>query len=893
MEEQGRHESVPHSHSSQRKPRKRRKLHIFRKILLVIWTLFLVGCLTGVMILGIFATFVQNTLMPKTKVNADDYTMELTSIIYSQNRENGQWEELQRLYGDQNRIWVSYDKIPEAMSWAAVSIEDRRFYEHHGVDWKRTAHATANLFLHSNSTFGGSTITQQLLKNMTGADEGTVNRKVLEIFRALEFEKNYSKDDILELYLNTIYLGQKCYGVQTAAQFYFGKEVSDLSIAECASIIAITNNPSMYGPMSTVTIKNKETGVEKTARQMNKDRQENILWEMWDQGYITEAQYRAAKAEKLEFTDGSVSASELAAAAAETEGTDAGTATRKPGINSWFVDQVYTDVAQDLAAKEGISVKEAKVRVRNSGYSIYSTVDTHIQEIAESVYQDVNNLNKGSVTSASGQKLHSAITIVEPSTGNVVAMVGDVGPKEQNLIWNYATDKHQVGSSVKPLTVYAPALDAGVITMASTFDNYPVQELNGSPWPKNSPSGYKGWTTLANGVAHSVNTIAVRTEQAIGVENAYVFATENLNLPLVPDDMNLAALGMGGLTYGLSTQDMAAAYATFANGGIYNKPRLYLRVLDASGNVVLENEPETRVAMKDTTAYFMTKLLKGTMNFGTGASYRLNGMTCAGKTGTTSNNHVRYFVGYTPYYCAAVWTGYKNVERINAKESNPSAGMWKQVMQRIADELENKDFEKPSAQFVNVSVCMDSGLKATAACAADLRGSRVQTVEVLAGTAPAEECTMHVMRDYCEEGQCLAGEFCPEESVKQVAFLDCQREVFGDLVADDNAYLLSTVIAASGGSVGEDGVETPGVCPVHTTAVDPIVDPDNPFPWEPDGGWTPGTDPGVVQPPVTDPNAPGYDTVPDPPKEPETPSEPAEPEPPPDDAWWNDTVPVV
>ena len=389
-----------------------------------------------------------------------------------------------------------------------------------------------------------------------------------------------------------------------------------------------------------------------------------------------------------------------------------------------------------------------------------------------------------------------------------------------------------MGSSIKPLTVYAPALDAGVVTMASTFDNYPVRLLNNSPWPKNSPQGYSGWTTLSKGVASSINTVAVQVVEKLTIPASYAFATEKLGLNLVADDMNTAALGLGGLTHGLSTVEMAAAYATFPNGGVYHEPRTYVKVTASDGEtVVLENEGEEHVAMKETTAYFMNTLLQGVINSGTGGSAKFSGMTIAGKTGTTSENYDRYFVGYTPYYVAAVWTGYDSPEKISYS-GNPAITMWKKVMQKIHEDLPNKQFSTPSTGLETVEVCLDSGLRPTDACRADVRGSaRVQTVTVAAGTAPTESCTMHTLVDYCTEGKCLAGEYCPAESVKQVGMLDYVREDYGESIkADDDAYLLVNM---------QKAVEETG-CPVHTQAV---VEP------EPE----PGTDPS------TDPNDPNYD----------------------------------
>ena len=466
---------------------------------------------------------------------------------------------------------------------------------------------------------------QQMLKNMTGENQNTINRKVKEIFRALEFEKNYTKTQILELYLNMIYLGSGCNGVQTAAEYYFGKDAKDLAVAESACIIAITNNPSLYNPKYERTYTRKD-GTTITPRELNKQRQETILKKMTEvvnpdtgKPYLTKEEYEAAKAEPLNFTDTSGDASSVIK---QTDGVE---------INNWFVEQLIKDVTNDLAEAKGISYEAAQRLVNNSGYQIYCTMDLDIQRIAESVYENTDNLN---IHSAKGKQLQSGITIMDPYTGNIVAMVGAVGAKTQNLMDNYAVQKHQVGSSIKPLTVYSAALDAGAVTPATTFDNYPVELLNGTPWPKNSPNTYTGRTMIGEGVSRSINTIAVQTVQALGVAESYAYATEKLGLSLVPEDMAVSPLGMGGLTYGLSTVEMAAAFSAFANNGVYNSPKMYTEVRDSNGEVVLKNEGETHVAMKETTAYLMNQMLTSVVNAGTGTSAKFSGMTIAGKTGT-------------------------------------------------------------------------------------------------------------------------------------------------------------------------------------------------------------------------------------------------------------------
>lgn len=824
---------------TRREPKTRRRGGgAVRRIFFVLGTLVLIGVCTSAMLAGIFLKYVETTLTPTLQVDADDYTMNLSSFIYYQDKETGEWVEFQTVHGVENRIWVDIEDVPDALWQAVVAIEDQRFFQHNGVDWLRTIKATLNMFT-NNDTFGGSTITQQMLKNMTKDDKPYVNRKVREIFRALEFEKNYTKAEILELYLNFIYLGGGCGGVQTAAEYYFGKDVSELDAAECASLIAITNNPSAYNPLRDVVF-TSDDGTTTTPRKLNKKRQENVLKKMsevkgpatleditsdpdtWDY-YLTEEEKDAAQKEILQFTDGTTSADDIVEKA--TGGIE---------VNSWFTDQVIRDVTADLVAEYGYTTEEAEARLYNSGYHIYTTLDPDIQAIAERVYLDRGNLNN--LTSRDGQPIRSGITVMDPYTGNIVATVGDMGEKDGNLLWSYATDKHQVGSSMKPLTAYAPAIDSGAVTPGSTFDDYPVELLNDNYWPKNSNQKYRGFTSVTYGIQHSINTIAVQTLMAGGVQEAYEFATEKLMLDLEPEDMDRSPLGMGGLHRGLSTVEMAAAYSCFVNSGIYNSPKTYLRVtkVDADGSetVVLENEGESHVAMKETTAYLMTKMLTNAVNAGTGTQAKFNGMTIAGKTGTTSDNYDRYFVGYTPYYVAAVWTGYKSNARISYSGGNPAITLWKKVMQEVHADLPNKSFTRPASGLENVTLCADSGLLATEACQADVRGSRTVTVEIAAGTAPTEKCTLHTMVNYCSDGKCLATESCPESSVKQVAVLDHVREDYGPSVkAEDDAYLLVSMERAIGlaPTIGEDGSESyPEVigCPVHAGL--PVTDPEDP-----------------------------------------------------------------
>ena len=858
-----------------RKQRRNRTAGAAKGILMTVLTLMLVGVCTVAMLFGIFMKYVNTSLLPTLDVKAEDYTMALSSVVYYQNRDSGEWVEFQKVHGQETRVWVDIGDMAPGLWEAAVSIEDERFFSHHGVDWKRTLGATVTMLTGGNDSYGGSTITQQLIKNFTQYDDVTVKRKILEIFRALEFEKNNTKSQILELYLNMIYLGSGCNGVQTAAEYYFGKDAKDLTVAESACIIAITNNPSLYNPKYERTYTRKD-GTTITPRELNKQRQETILKKMTEvvnpdtgKPYLTKEEYEAAKAEPLNFTDTSGDASSVIK---QTDGVE---------INNWFVEQLIKDVTNDLAEAKGISYEAAQRLVNNSGYQIYCTMDLDIQRIAESVYENTDNLN---IHSAKGKQLQSGITIMDPYTGNIVAMVGAVGAKTQNLVDNYAVQKHQVGSSIKPLTVYSAALDAGAVTPATTFDNYPVHLLNGNPWPKNSPNTYTGWTMIGEGVRRSINTIAVQTLEALGVADSYAYATEKLGLSLVPEDMGVAPLAMGGLTYGLSTVEMAAAFSAFANNGVYNSPKMYTEVRDSNGETVLKNEGETHAAMKETTAYFMNQMLTSVVNAGTGTSAKFGGMTIAGKTGTTNDSRVRYFVGYTPYYCAAVWTGYPSTNEKISASGNPAISMWKPIMQKIHENLENKSFPTPSSGLEQVTVCADSGKLVTDACLSDIRGSRAVTVTVAAGTAPTERCDKHVLVDYCTEGKCLATDSCPADHVKQVGVLDFERTDYFNggsrILATDSAknpdsmfHLIEMKraiglepIPTAGG--GETYPEVIG-CPVHAGMT----------PEEPDNSGGEADDPNDPNyNPPSDNNGGNGGDQPAEPSEPVTPAEPSEPD---------------
>ena len=782
----------------------------------VIGTILLVFVLTAAIFAGIFSAYINSSMRGRVEVYLDEFETKVSTELYYQEPSSGEWTMYHTLFLDsENRIWADLEQIPKDLKNAVVAIEDKRFYTHKGVDWHGTARAIFSTIF-GGSVQGGSTITQQLVKNVTGDNQNTVKRKVMEIYRAQELEKRYEKDEILEAYLNEVYFGYSCYGVVTASLKYFNKDVSELTLAECASLIAITNNPSLYDPLQT------DWGLEN-----NRTRQLLVLGAMLEQEKIDQAAYDAAKEENVVFSNGyTILGGRVDVDTDKKDDTDTDGGDEQPeeetetatSSQSYFTDAVIEDVAAALVEKYGLTDSTNPVTgkvttafeqgvnmVYGKGYKIYTTQNPDYQKIAEEVCTDTSNLPYTSTyTNSYGDKeteqLQVGMTIVDPYTGYVVAMVGGAGVKQYDRGWNWATSARQCGSAIKPISVYAPALDDGTINGASSIDDYPVMVLNGSVYPKNANGRYMGLTPLHTAIARSTNTCAVRVVQEYGTSRSYDFMTNKLGFTTLTsqDAQQVGNMGLGGLDRGVTTEEMAAAFAAFANEGIYTAPRTFIRVEDADGNVILENEAKASVAMKDTTAALMNSLLQEVINGGTGYEGRISGMHVAGKTGTTNNDQDRYFVGYTPYYSCAVWVGYVHNQRIVAS-GNPAASMWQKVMSRIHADLPDKDFFSCSG-LTYVKVCADSGLLATDSCAEDCRGSRVYSALVAADNAPSAYCNMHTSPIYTVN-------FVEEDGTVTTAsgsMLDYTRprlEGFEDIEAEDDFMLTSN---SWGGFFGDD-----------------------------------------------------------------------------------------
>ena len=444
----------------------------------VIGTLLLIAVTTGAILCCFGAVYVRTVILPKASLDLGDVTLRENSVMYYED-DSGQYQELGQVLTSISSQWVEYEEIPEDLKNAAIAIEDRRFLKHNGVDWWRTAQAVFSMFT-GGDIQGGSTITQQLIKNLTEDNETTVKRKVTEIFRALEFDRNYDKDTTLLWYLNVIPLGAGCEGVGAAAEKYFGKPVSELTLAECASLIAITNNPSKYGPYSLAKVANSK-GELWDAKQWNKYRQELILNQMLKEGYITQEEHDQAVAQELVFVG--------------MEAGSSGDSESPENIYSWYEEQVISDVIKDLKEKYDYSDKVASQMLASGGLRIYTCIDPEVQKKAEAVYGDEELLNY--VSKSTGQRLQSAITIIDNETGDIAALVGRIGEKEINRGLNLATNaKRQPGSSIKPLSAYAPAIEMGLMSPITVMPDYPYQVLGGKAWPVNVDGVYRGQVTV-------------------------------------------------------------------------------------------------------------------------------------------------------------------------------------------------------------------------------------------------------------------------------------------------------------------------------------------------------------------------------------------------------------
>jgi len=802
-----------------------------------------------------------------------------------------------------NRRSVTLDEIPKDLQHAVVAIEDERFYEHNGIDLKGIARALVADLKSMDFTQGASTITQQLVKNNVLSEqwesentgdiskiekmERQVQRKIQEMYIAVELEKKVDdKDWILENYLNSINLGNNTLGVQAAAERYFGKDVSELTLSECAVIAGITKNPSGYNPI--------------LYPEQNAKRRKMVLDAMLKQEYITQKQYDEAMADDVydrisEHNSGF-----------------------ETSMNSYFVDSVIDDVFNDLVNVKGYSESDAYKAIYQGGLTIKSTQDLNIQKICDEEVANASNYEVGTKYSfilsfqvkkadgsfktytnqtmlsyykaknknqdysinysseeacrdaiaqyekdvlEKGDKLvdnseyifitaqpQVAMTIMDQSTGEVQAIVGGRGDKAGNRTWNRATKTtRQPGSTFKIIACYAPALDAGGMTLASVEDDAPLTV--GSKTYNNYDHTYKGFTNLRTAITRSMNIVTVKTLQEIGVDLGYQYAEDFGFTTLDENDKNLG-ISLGGLTKGVTNLELTSAYAAIANQGEYIAPSFYTQVLDHDGNVILDNTKtkECHRVIKEETAWLLTDAMKDVMTAGTGTrAYFGNGMAQAGKSGTTTSNRDALFAGYTPYYTCVVWGGYDdNSKQMGGAGTSYPKNLWRSVMKRVHENLESKDFEKPKG-ITQATVCSKSGLlPKDGVCENDPRGSLKYTEYFASGTTPKEECDHHEAISICKVSGEIAGPYCPEEDVQTKVFI-----VGAAQGSADYPYCASEAFMNKTCSVHDENYTPDEEDPENPSDEDPadgeIDDPQSPD----DGEDTPADEPEELDPSLT------------------------------------------
>ncbi len=766
----------------------------------IIGTVLILGVIAGLVFVSYMTTYLSETVIPEAtdfaeNLQLDAISLPQTSFIYYYDSLTGDYHEMQKLDTAQNRVWVSYQDIPQELVYSAVAIEDKRFFDHEGVDWITTGKACLQMFLGTGSA-GGSTITQQLIKNLTGEDEVTVHRKIQEVFRALEVEKLYSKKEIMEWYLNTIFLGEGCYGVQSAARVYFAKDVSELTVAECASMISITNNPSLFDPY--------------IRPENNRERQMIVLSQLHEQGYISKEEYDGAKAQEMVFHSNFGEDEEVyrCAECGFEGGRDKFVENEEekrwycPQCNaptgiapeqecySYFTDTVYRDVLNDLMEQYGYSERVAVQKLTTGGYKIYATIDMEVQRQADKIYEDLSNVP----STASAQQLQSAMVIVDNASGDIVAIAGGVGKKQGSLCWNYATQsRRQPGSSIKPITVYGPALDAGIINPGTVIEDSPFDEESG--WPLNDNRYYSGNVTVTRAVLASLNTVAVKILDQLGVDKGFSYAQDKFGLSTLVEskvingkdytDRSLAPLAMGALTYGVTVRDMSQAFAALANRGVFRDARTYTKVVDSDGKVVLDNHQDSHVAISEKAAWYTTSILNNAVMNGSSYFAQIDGIDVAGKTGTSADDTDRWFAGYTPYYSAAVWCGYDEPEEIVLTDGvghNPATHMWSLVMNELHKNKEGARFDAYGAS-AQVTICVDSGKVAGDACK-KLMGEdnelsdRTERVILLQEDMLDKTCDMHKMMKVCKQSHMPVSEYCE--------LMEAETEEVGVLIRDED-----------------------------------------------------------------------------------------------------------
>lgn len=711
--------------------KKKRTFNLNRFLRFIVLFLLLIILVGGSVALGTAYAWVKSA----RPLNVDElFDLNQTTYIVDKNDKL-----IDKLHANENRTMVTIDQIPQDLQDAFVAIEDKRFMKHNGVDPYRIMGAIKADLKTGELSQGASTITQQLIKNIYLTPDKKWKRKVVEMYYALQLERRFRKEQILEAYLNTIGLGHNVAGVKAASLYYFGKELDQLTLAECATIAGITQYPSLYSPYL-----NYEKSMGK---------KEIVLNEMLAQGYITQDEYDGAV--KQEIT--------LAKVQKEVDTT-------------YFADMIISDVTETLQKELGLSKEEAEIKLFNGGLTIVATIDTDMQNIVEETFKNTKLFPESKEDANGVLQPEAAVIIIENGTGEIKAVMGGRSEKVRRGLNRATQSLRQPGSTIKPLAVYAPALDNGY-TVGTVIDDAPV--TYGKFSPRNYSNNFKGLVTVREAIQHSTNVIAVKIVQDIGVQRSMEYLKKFGITTMVTskdngttNDESLSPLALGGVTRGVKPIEMAAAYSVFPNKGIYIKPISFTKILDKDGNVIFENKPYKDKVLSEQVSYLMVDIMKGVVRGGTGGNAALSKMPVAGKTGTTTKNVDAWFTGYSPYYTTSVWIGHDEPKPMSFTGGSYPAKIWKAIMEEVHKNLAVKDFERPGG-LVSVDICTVSGKRPSELCALDPRGSTIKSELFIKGTEPGPEsvCDVHVIKDIDVETGKLATPYCPSPSVQSKVFI--------------------------------------------------------------------------------------------------------------------------
>ena len=797
------------------------KLMIALKILII---LFLLLCVIGAGVVAgmFFGLFGDDFEITKEELQIGT----ANSVVVDQNG-----GVIANLSGDEKRKIITLEDMSQYLPKAYVAIEDERFYKHSGVDFKRTAGAILNTVFTGSSSYGGSTITQQLVKNITKDDEASglagIFRKIKEWAKAYQVERMISKDQILELYLNILFVGGEgnLHGVELGAEYYFNKSAKDLSLAECAYMAGINSSPMSYNPFDTST--------DNTEKIKNKTK--TVLEKMKELEYINDEEYNTAVAEVdngLNFQKGEIST----------------------GSNySYHTDAVLDQVINQVMEERGVSRQIAENYVYSSGLTIYSTVDANIQARLEEEYQKEKYIKSGRDKNADGTLVNdhtqSGMAIIDYKTGNVVGIAGGLGEKDA-AGWNRATHmRRQQGSAIKPIVDVAPALEEGIITPATIYDDVKTN-FGGDYEPKNEGDDYDGLINIRQFIAVSHNIPALKIMKELSPAKSLEYLNKMGMTSLTKEQDNVLSLAIGGSSNGSSPLEMAAAYGTIANDGVYITPTFYTKVVDSSGNTVLTPKQEQTRVFSEQTAYLTKSITEEpvTASNGTATYCKISGMDVVAKTGTTDDSYDRWLCGFTPYYAAATWFGYDTNEEVRGFSQNPAGQIWDAVMTDIHKNLENATFTKPSG-IVEQTVCRKTGCLATTGCTDTYK-------EMFASNNLPEKCQGHGSQQICSESGLVATAYCSQ-------YCQVTTNTYGAVVPKEQLSLWTPV----GGRKSSSGTRIDGVCTIHTKPkeeekpVEPVTNTTNTSNASNTNNTTNtgNTSGGGTTPPTTDPEPPTTD----------------------------------